>query len=989
MTLELSSTYQPGAEIDGFRVTRVTPLPAIRANAYELEHIRSGARLLHLHSDDSENALAIAFPTPPPDDTGLPHILEHAVLGGSARFPVKEPFFEMIKSSMATFINAMTSQSYTIYPISTTVKNDFYNLAEVYADAVFHPLLTEDTFRREGQHRALENNDDLNSPLKVTGIVFNEMKGAYSSPESRIWSLANRGLFPDTPLGRDSGGDPQAIPDLTFEQFVAFHKDRYHPSQSLIFLYGDIPTAEHLDFWKPILDGFEKPAALAASHQAAPRQPRWTQPRQAEDSYPIEPGEDAGERTFIMLSWLVGDAMDPELSTDWAVLAQILLGHEAAPLRRALVESKLGADVFGGGADEHEYEQTFRIGLKGSERERADEFEKLVLETLAKLAAAPFEARHVESAIQQLAYQTLEVKSLFPLHLAFDVARTWPFGEDPLLFLNEGEHLEACRARWERNPNLFNELIRDGLLNNPHRLRAVLFPDAEAQARADAAFAARMAAERATLSPDDLARLARLAKELDAAQDETNSPEALATLPCLSVSDLPAAPRRIPTSVETVAGFTVLRNDVFANGVNYLDATIDLGGLPDHLVANAPRWCEAFHKMGAAGQGFEQIAERRAACTGGLWASTIAVRHAVDNSRSVEAIRMGLKTLDREVNGALGLLSDLVLGVEASDKARLEELHVQAVAGLRTRLVNDGLGTARGAAGRGLSPEIQRGQDWMSPAVLRRLEAEAKDMDATAREVAASVKALREAFKNRARWTLSFTGSDAAYAALRQTLEAWAATFSHEVVVPVSAVLAPQSVYEGLAGPMNVSYCARVLPGLPAGDERLPLIRLGLYLAGFDYFLPEIRLKGNAYGAGASYDEASATCQMHSYRDPHIAPTLGVFDGLLGWAKSRDWNQGDIDRAIIGSAKDAEKPIRPADATMTALIRRVRGDSDERRDRDYNIKRGATPESVQGALVAYLEGAGTGSTAVASSREKLDAANALLPAPLAISDILP
>ena len=344
MTLELSLTYQTGAEIDGFLVTRGTPLPAIRAIAYELEHIQSGARLLHLHSDDNENALAITFPTPPPDDTGLPHILEHAVLGGSARFPVKEPFFEMIKSSMATFINAMTSQSYTIYPISTTVKNDFYNLAEVYADAVFHPLLTEATFRREGQHRTLEDNDDLSSPLKVSGIVFNEMKGAYSSPESRIWSLANRGLFPDTPLGRDSGGDPKVIPDLTFEQFVQFHQDRYHPSQSLIFVYGDIPTEDHLKFWKPILDGFEKPDT-PTTVEAAPRQKRWDTPREAEDSYPIEPGEDTKERSFLMLSWLVGDSMDTDVSTDWAVLAQILLGHEGAPLRRALVESRLGADV--------------------------------------------------------------------------------------------------------------------------------------------------------------------------------------------------------------------------------------------------------------------------------------------------------------------------------------------------------------------------------------------------------------------------------------------------------------------------------------------------------------------------------------------------------------------------------------------------------------------------------------------------------------------
>ncbi|HEX8552340.1 MAG TPA: insulinase family protein [Abditibacteriaceae bacterium] len=982
----MTSILSQPAVLDGFSLVRSVALPAIRAHAFEYQHPKSGARLLHVASEDSENALAVAFPTPPSDDTGLPHILEHAVLGGSRKYPVKEPFFEMIKSSMATFINAMTSQSYTIYPISTTVKNDFFNLAQVYADAVFHPLLTEDTFRREGQHRTLEDNDDLESALKVSGIVFNEMKGAYSSPESRVWSLANRSLFPDTPLGRDSGGDPKAIPDLTFEQFTQFHRDRYHPQNALIFVYGDIPTEEHLRFWKPILDEFSADVQSKSTVHDAPRQKRWDAPRQIEDVYPIEPGEDPKERTFLMLSWLVGDAMNPDTSTDWSVLSQVLLGHEAAPLRRAIIESKLGADVFGAGADDHEYEMTFRVGLKGTEAERADAFEKLVFDTLREISSAPIEARHIEAALQQLAYQTLEVKSLFPLHVAFDVNATWPFGGDPLLFLNKGQHLEESRARWEANPNHFNELIVSGLLENPHRLRTILKPDADAQSRADAEFAARMAEERAKLSPKQIAEIARAAKELEAAQDESNTEEALKTLPCLGVADLPATPRRIPTSRETVAGFTVLRNDVFSNGVNTIDAAIDLAGLPEELLVHTPRWCEAFHKMGAAGESYEQIAERRAACTGGLWASPTSMRSATDDARTVEIIRVGLKTLDREAVSALNLLTDLTFGTEATDRARLEEIHAQAVAGVRTRLVNDGLGTARAAAGRTLSPELRRAHSWMSPEVLRRLEKEAANLDEASREIADSVAQMREAIANRTRWTWSFTGSDTAYASFCRTLEDWAARMKEDAI-PASTVEFDRTsgVREGWAGPMNVAYCARALPGYAAGDTRLPLVRLGLYLAGFDYFLPEIRLKGNAYGAGANYDDASATCQMYSYRDPNIAPTLDVFDGLKNWAQSQNWSQPDIDRAIIGSAKDAEKPIRPTEATMTALVRYVRGDSDERRDRDYNIKRGATPESVQNALVEFLENAGSGNTAVASSREKLESANA----GLEIHDILP
>ncbi len=268
-----------GQAVDGFQIEQVTPLPDLRATAIRATHRRSGARILHLFApSDIENCFAVTFPTPPPDDTGVPHILEHAVLGGSRKFPVREPFFEMAKMSMATFINAMTSQAYTVYPVASTVKKDFFNLVEVYLDAVFQPLLTEDIFRREGHHLKLENNADLGSPLQVSGIVYSEMKGAFSMPEALMWRLAGCGLFPDTPLGHESGGDPEHIPDLTWEQFRRFHRELYHPSNGLFFIYGDIPTAEHLRFLAPALNGFERrdvrsrhaaPAALerAAAHR--------------------------------------------------------------------------------------------------------------------------------------------------------------------------------------------------------------------------------------------------------------------------------------------------------------------------------------------------------------------------------------------------------------------------------------------------------------------------------------------------------------------------------------------------------------------------------------------------------------------------------------------------------------------------------------------------------------------------------------------------
>jgi Zn-dependent M16 (insulinase) family peptidase len=988
-----ANSLQPGQVTEGFRVTRVTPLPDLRATAIECVHERTGARLLHVYAPtDTENCFAVTFPTPPPDDTGLPHIMEHAVLGGSRKFPVREPFFEMVKCSMATFINAMTYQAFTVYPIATNVKKDFFNLVEVYLDAVFHPELKEDTFRREGHHFTLADNNDLNSPLQVTGIVFNEMKGAYSSPESLMYELAGRGLFPDTPLGRDSGGDPQHIPNLTYEQFRQFHADRYHPGQGLFYLYGDIPTGDQLRFLAPVLNEFSPPSSCIPPHSSLPRQPRWTAPRRVERDYPIGTGEDAASRSFFTLNWIVGDAFDPATVTAWEVLSRLLLGNEAAPLKKAIVDSKLGANVFFAGTWASGHEQEFHVGLKGTETDRAEAFQKLVLDTLTTLAGQPFTRDQVAAAFQQLAYDVLEVKTLFPMHLLEAVNTSWAHGGDPLTFLRMREHLDACRQRWERDPGLFHRLIRENLLENPHRLLVVLRPDREVQVQADAATATKLAAQRAQLTADQIAGIAKAAAALEAAQGVPNSPDALAKLPQLRVADLPAQPRHIPTTVSRAGAFTVLRNDVFANSVNYFEFDCDLAGLPVELYPWLPRFTETFNQLGAAGQPFTTIAERRAGCTGGLWCGSGAWLPATGGV-PLRRVRFGLKTLDGQAAAALQLLGDLLFGADPRDRDRLRDVLTQTRAELRTALINDGLNTARRHAARGLSPVTALEQFAVSPAALREMEDLTGRFDQRAAEVMERVLQVRDGLLQPHRWTVSFTGSDKVFDQLGQRLNEWSARMRPAKPADALPVFTPfaEPPREGLAGPMQVAHCARAFPApvLAAADS--PLFALGLYLASFDYFLPEIRFKGNAYGAGIRYDDTQGIAYMFSFRDPHIVETLAVFDGLTDWVARQQWTQTDIDRAIIGSAKDAEKPIRPGEATGLALSRQVRGFTGALREQRYQATLAATPKSVKETLQRILAGnLSRAAVCVVSSREKLAAANATLgDRALSVTDILP
>ena len=373
------------AGLGGFDMLEVLPVPEVRGTAHRLEHRSSGARWIHLHTPgDGENLFSVTIPTPPVDDTGVAHILEHSVLGGSHKFPVRQPFFQMLAMSMGTYINAFTASDYTCYPVASTVPQDLWNLADVYFDAVFHPVLSEETFLREGHRLAPADPKDPAGRLTRTGIVFNEMKGYYSQPERRLWTLSTSVLLPDTIYARDSGGDPAAIPDLTYEGLLAFHRAHYHPTRAYFFTYGDIPVEAHAAFLDARLAPFTR---QDGADPVTLRQPRWAAPRRAEFEYQVGEGEPLAEKTFLLVQWLCGDGSDPADSVTWQVLSRALLGHEAAPLRRAVVDARLGRALTHSGYGEDGAEGMFSVGVKGSEPDRAERLLAVVTETLEGLAA--------------------------------------------------------------------------------------------------------------------------------------------------------------------------------------------------------------------------------------------------------------------------------------------------------------------------------------------------------------------------------------------------------------------------------------------------------------------------------------------------------------------------------------------------------------------------------------------------------------------------
>ncbi len=984
----------PGQHLHGFKVKAVTPIAELRAVAIELLHPQSGARLLHLYTDDTKNLFSISPITPTLDDTGLQHILEHSVMAGSRNYPVKEVFFEMIKMSLAN-ANAMNFSDHAFYYASSNVKKDLLNFAEVHFDSVFHPLLTEETFKREGHHLEPVDPDQPTGDLKINGIVYNEVKNSLSAPEACLDFAVTGGLLPDTCYARNSGGNSLVMPDLTYGQLKTYHKTYFHPSNCYFFFYGNIPTNDYLEFLadklaaipKPETNGFLHPLRPEISHQS-----KWQSPRIVTATYPIGADEPLIEKTYLMLSWIIGRTTDPEDVILCSILNLILLGNEGAPLRKAIMDSKLGTDILNDSQrDFIGPNRTFRVGLIGSEADRVNDFTELVINTLTQIADAEIDKRKVEAAFQQITYDYQEVTPNFPFDMMKRVVNTWIYEKEPTLFLKMETHLSAVRQRWEQNPRIFNELIRERLLGNPHRLTTILTPDPNMQASFDANENERLKAIRAKLTDEQMRQIAADAAELERLNEQPNSPEDLAKLPQLRVSDLPKEPLHIPTTVETVSGCPLLRNDIFSNGVNYLVLNFDLQGLPQHLWQYLPTYTDAVGKLGAGKMNYEQIAQRTAAATGGIGCSPNLTTHALDPSRSVWNMQFRLKALDGKIEDALGVLQDLVFAVNPRDKERLYDVFSQAVVGYQNQIHGYNCPSiANHHAARGLSPQAYLKEQVFGLPQFRSGEMLLNRFDESYEELSDYIEQIRDFLLVQNRVTASFTGSDAAFERLQGRFAEWIDDMRDESINPEPTGFRPFDTYprEGLAAPIQVAHCTQAMPAPHYSHPDSILLTIGSHILMFDYMLPEIRLKGNAYIGALTYNPFESLIYQGSQFDPHVARTLDVFARTVDYVKQTEWTQTDIDRAIIAKSTDYQKTVRPSQAAADALTHHLTGQTREIFEEKYAELRRATPKEVKRAMLETLEeGRDKASICVVASREKLETENQKMAQPLHIETL--
>lgn len=926
-------SMKPGEKYKGFTVRSVEDLKSIRVAAVRIRHDKTGADLLHLFCDDPENLFSVGFRTPPRDSTGVAHILEHSVLAGSEKYPVKDAFNELAKGTLQTFINAFTYPDKTVYPVSSQVKADFFNLAAVYSDLVLKPRLLRETFYQEGRHYELADPGDLAGDLIVSGIVFNEMRGAYSSPDTLMFKALQESLFPDTVYRYDSGGNPEIIPQLTYEQLKDFHASFYSPSNARFFLYGNIKTEEHLDFLGGILAGFE-PVAVDSGITL---QPRLAGPRRVSGFFPASP-HDLENRTTVNIGWMMMENTDYESVILLRVLSEALVGNAAGPLRKALIDSGLGQDLSPVTGMEDDLRQiAFAVGLRGCSSGSDGKIEKVVLDTLQKTVQEGFDPELIEGSLHQIEFRGREIlRTQFPYSIVLmqRAYHTWLYDGDPLVGLKFPETIEGLRKRWAEDAGLFQKGLKKWFLDNPHRVLAILEPSAAYLEEMDRLLKDQMAREKARLSARELEAIRDEAARLKKMQAEPDSPRALATLPKLRRSEIPRQIDHIPSVGSKLDVVPVYSHEIFANGIAYLDLAFDVGDLEDAEQMVLPLIGKLRTGMGASGLDYLETAKRKTLKTGGI-GYTLASGLNADGAGSWQKMVFRMRMLHRDIPDAMKLLGDLLLEGDLSDEGRIRDIILESRNKLHASVIPSGHIFARRTAAAGISVPACREEQWNGRSQLCFQYEIAGDYENRKGWVRDSAAALQKRIFNSGRLFVNMTGEDQALKMIQEELAGLISRMPRkkEQAGEPSGFCAGHSPREGITIPAQVCYVAQAHPAPPYYGETAPQFMVLCRALSNDYLYKKIRVLGGAYGGMSVYDPLAGHFAFLSYRDPHLLETLSVYEDAGKFISEGGIAEEDVEKAVIGTIGALDRPMDPSTKGYVSMVRKFAGLTDEGREK--------------------------------------------------------
>ena len=893
-------------ELHGFKLEKISDIAEISSKVYEFEHIKTGAKLLYVATDDDNKVFYIAFRTPPHDDTGVAHILEHSTLCGSKKYPLKEPFVELVKGSMNTFLNAMTYPDKTVYPVASRNDKDFRNLEDVYLDAVFYPAMLNNPqiLMQEGHHFEIENPE---SPLTYSGVVYNEMKGALSAPDDILARKSMHELFPDNCYSFESGGDPEAIPNLTYEDFVNFHKKFYHPSNSYIYLYGDMDIAEQLKYLdEEYLSKFEK----IEVDSEIKLQPQFTKMKKVSDVYPIGEEENDAEKTFISLNILTGDIKDSETILGLEILNHALFTTPAAPLKKAIIDSKLGKDI-DSGLEEDLLQPAFNITLNGSEVERTEKFYDLVISEMKKLVENGIDKTLLQASINLFEFRLREADFGFmPKGLIYGlrILRTWIYGDDATTYFKYEDDLKAMKDGL--NNGYFEKLLQKYFIDNPHKVLMTLAPSKTLAKERDAATAAKLAEIKSKMTPEEIQNVIDTAKNLKIRQQTPDSPEALEKIPLIQISDIKKEPEKLPLIYRDIDGTRILFSNVDTHGIIYLTVYFDALKVPQNKVFYALLLNELIGRVDTRQHSYEDLANLINLNIGGFGSVIGADAKKNEPDSFMPRLKVYAKCLSSKVENMTAILSEIFTESIFTNKKRLREIIEEEQIGIELNLQ----GSANAIISARIASYYSKAGAYNDAAILPFNEF-LKDLLANFDEKFDNlVDELTDVYNrlfNRNGLIVSVTATDDLYRDFKTPLTKLIKALPVDEY-PVNEYDYPcVAQNEGLYSQSRVQYVGKGANFIKRGYEYNGVLNVLEHILRYEYFWTKIRVQGGAYGAFANFGR-NGNLFFGSYRDPNLKNTIDVFDGTADFLRNFDVSDREMDKYIIGTMSKVDKPLTPS-----------------------------------------------------------------------------
>lgn len=879
----------------------------VQSDGFILRHKKSGARIAILSNNDDNKVFYIGFKTPPEDETGVPHIIEHTTLCGSKKFPVKDPFIELAKGSLNTFLNAMTYPDKTVYPIASCNDQDFKNLMDVYLDAVFNPNITkyEEIFKQEGWHYELTGKDD---ELKINGVVYNEMKGAYSSPDEVLSSQIYRSLFPDNTYSKDSGGNPEYIPKLTYEAYLDFYHKYYHPSNSYIYLYGDMDVVERLEWLdKEYLSLYDYKKVNSEIN----KQPAFDKIKNVEAQYSITMDDSQENKTYLSYNRVVGDTLDEMLYQAFDVLDYALVSSPGAPVKQALIDAGIGDDVYGS-YDAGILQPVFSFVAKNANASQADEFESIIENTLKEVVKTGINKEALLAGINSSEFKFREADfGQFPKGLLFGLncLDSWLF-DDMKPFI----HLEClgtfAKLRKAVDTDYFEKLIQEYLLDNTHGSSVTVKPKRGLGNEREEALAKELSDYKASLSDEEIKKLIEDTEHLKKYQEEPSSDEDLRKLPMLTRADMKKNAMPFSNIEDELLDVKVVRHDIESNGIDYISFLFDAGDFAQSELGYLGFFTNALGLVSTEKYSYTDLANATNIYTGGISTGTASHPDIKDRNNFVFKFEVKLKVLEKNLDKALELMEQMLLSSDFTDTKRLGELVAQIKARLQANLSSSGHLVAAMRSMSSFSRYALYQDELKGVAFYRSICRIEKELSESPKNVSDKLAAIAKKLFARNRMLISFTGNNEAYGNAKPSLEKVIAGFDKMSVIGNQAEVHFNTAKEAFIDASQIQYVAKTGDFICEGYEYTGALRLLRIILSYDYLWINVRVKGGAYGCMNTFLR-SGESYFVSYRDPNLSDTLDVYDRIPEYIKSFSPDERDMTKYIIGTFSALDTPMNP------------------------------------------------------------------------------